>query len=226
MEFYTFYKWFSLIDMCEPMIGYYDQIIEFIPNGKNIYQFKFIIIKSIDNKVIYNDDFDLENKLCYGYLEKGNYIIEIKALSGRAIKHTINLKIFTKEKLEVNNSRNNFINMGLKYPKADSQVKIINKFIDKFCNEFIDNDLGLIELPNKKSIYFTKNNKKNFYASIINTHDDFYVEFIYKYKWENVAKMEPKSESNKEDFIIETNCGNFECSKDLDFKNPDDILKK
>jgi len=252
MEFDTFYKWFSLIDMCDPMIGYYEQIIEFIPDGKNIYQFKFnvntnskfrayifikndkneninnysFIIKSINNKVIYNDDFDLENKLCYGYLEKGNYIIEIKALSGRAIKHTINLKIFTKEKLEVNNSRNNFINMGLKYPKADSQVKIINKFIDKFCNEFIDNDLGLIELPNKKSIYFTKNNKKNFYASIINTHDDFYVEFIYKYKWENVAKMEPKSESNKEDFIIETNCGNFECSKDLDFKNPDDNFKE
>ena len=42
MEFKTFFKWYSCIDMCDPMVGYYEQIIEFIPNGnKNI----FLILK-------------------------------------------------------------------------------------------------------------------------------------------------------------------------------------
>ena len=87
MEFDNFYNWYTCIDMCDPMIGCYEQIIEFIPDGKNIYLFEFniytkskfrayifikndinkninnysFIIKSRDNKVVYKDKFALEN---------------------------------------------------------------------------------------------------------------------------------------------------------------------
>ena len=45
MEFKTFFKWYSCIDMCDPMVKYYEQIIEFIPDGKNYYNFNFIMNK-------------------------------------------------------------------------------------------------------------------------------------------------------------------------------------
>jgi hypothetical protein len=119
MEFKTFYKWYSCIDMCDPMIGFYEQIIEFIPDKKKIYSFSFqikektkfrahifikndinrninkynLIIKNKNDNVIYNDESDYNNKIFYGFLKKNDYTIEIKSRNGKEIEDVLYLKI-------------------------------------------------------------------------------------------------------------------------------------
>ena len=41
MEFDNFCKWYSTIDLCDPMIGSYEKIIEFNCNEKEILKFDF-----------------------------------------------------------------------------------------------------------------------------------------------------------------------------------------
>lgn len=53
MEFKTFFKWYSCIDMCDPMVGYYEQIIEFIPNGNKKHSFKFKVKEKKNIEFIY-----------------------------------------------------------------------------------------------------------------------------------------------------------------------------
>ena len=102
MEFETFFRWYGCIDMCDPMIGSFEQIIEFIPNGTDIHVFDFeinkktkfkayifiknnslninnynLIIKYKNGNIIYNDEIENNNKIFYEILEKGLYIIEI-----------------------------------------------------------------------------------------------------------------------------------------------------
>ena len=243
MEFESFYKWYNYIYMCDPMIGFYEHIIEFIPNGKNFHSFDFkisidskfrtnifikndknnnrinnykLVIKNKYNNIINNDNFDNDNKISYGILEKNNYRIEIRLVSGMVIEDIIYLKIYTPQKLELEPKNNNIIYMRQKYPDIYSEMIFINNFVNKFCTFINKNNIDLIDLPKYGSIYYQpKQDIKNFYIGITNTDSGFFAETIFKKQWQNVTKIEKKSSNNF--YEIKTKLGKFKCSKDYNF---------
>ena len=251
MEFETFYRWYGTIDMCDPMIGYYEQMIEFIPNGNNIHSFdlkinlktKFkayifikenslniknynFIIKYRNGNIIFNDEFDYNNKIFYEILEKGFYLIEIKSKKEEEIKDVIYLKIFCKETIK--KEHNDIIFYGFFCPDIYIEMVFIHEFIIKFYNFINNNNIYFFEIPNEKSIYFCCPNNpnnilKNFYIYYINTMNGFFVEVIFKYKWIFFLIMEYRY--NCSYYIIYTKYGNFKCSRKFEFFDFDILFK-
>ena len=253
MEFKTFYKWYSCIDMCDPMIGYYEQIIEFIPRetrDNNLYIFSFqinkeikfsayifikndenrninkynLIIKNKDDDVIFNDESNYNNKIFYGLLEKNDYDIIIKSRNGKKIKDVIYLKIYSPEKI-TKNEYNNIINLRQKYIEIYPQYKFIKEFIPKFYKFIKNNNIDLITMPNKESIYSIINDyEKYFYFYIIHTTFGFYANVIFEYKWQFIYKI--KYQYNKSNYMIITTRGNFKSNEEFRFFDFSDDFKK
>ena len=161
MEYETFFKWYGTIDMCDPMIGSYEQIVEFIPNNKSMhiiefeikYKTKFkaymflknkksnvdnynITLKYKNGNIIYSDKFDNYNKIIYEFLEKDRYVIEItinNSSNKRKINDVIYLKLQYFEEIESNiNNNNNIINIGYKYIDIYKEIIFIQTFINQF----------------------------------------------------------------------------------------------
>ena len=254
MEFETFFRWYGCIDICDPMIGSYEEIVEYIPNGNNIHSFDFIlkaktkfkayifiknnslninnynlIIKYKRGNIIYNDELDNNNKIFYEILEKGFYIIEIKSKKNQEIKDVIYLKIYSYEQLETiekEKKYNDIINFGNFYKNCYSEMIFIEEFIIKYYKFICNNNhIFFIELPNVTSIYYNPNNIiKNFFIYYINTIYGFYVEVIFKYKWKFLLIMEYRY--NCDYYLIYTKFGNFKCSRNFYFYDFDIEFKK
>ena len=241
MEFKTFYKWYSCIDMCDPMIGFYEQIIEFIPDEKENYSFSFhikeitkfrahifikndinrniskynLIIKNKNDNVIYNDESDYNNKIFYGLLEKNDYTIEIKSRNGKDIEDVIYLKIYSPKKI-TKNENNNIINLRQKYIEISQEYKFIKEFIPKFYIFIKNNNIDLIIMPKNESLYSISNGyEKYFYYYIIHTTSGFYANVIFKYKWQFIYKI--KYQYNEINYRIITTRGNFKSTKEFTF---------
>ena len=239
MEFEIFFRWFGIIDLCDPMIGFYEQIIEFIPNGNYIHSFDFkintktkfkayifiknnslninnynFIIKYRSGNIIYNDELHNNNKIFYEILEKGYYIIEIKSKNKEEIKDVIYLKIFNNEKIE--KEYNSIIHFGYFHANIYTEMLFVYEFIAKFYRFICINNIYFFEMPNERSIFYNPNNiLKNFYIYYINTMNGFYVEVIFKYKWIFFLIIEYRY--NYSYYIIYTKYGNFKCSREFYF---------
>ena len=250
MEFKTFFKWYNCIDMCDPMIGYYEQIIEFIPDGKNYYNFNFImnkkdkfrayifikndinnninnynlIIKNKENDIIFNDDTEYNNKIFYGLLEEDYYSIIIKSRHEEEIEDVIYLKIYSPKQLAKNN-KNNVINLRNKFFEICPQYKFVKSFIPKFYIFLKNNNNDLFMIPNNKSLYdIAINYEKYFYYYIIYTTFGYYVNVIFKYKWKYVYKI--KYRYNQINYNIITTKGNFKSTTECEFFDFSDDFKK
>jgi hypothetical protein len=233
MEFDNFYKWYSTIDLCDPMIGSYEKIIEFNSNEKEVLKFDFelkakskfkayiknifnysIKLKSYRGKPIKcNDDEeeDDENNMIYTFLDKGVYSIEIR-LNDKITKDVIYLEIYCYEELNDNNMiYNNIINIG----KNFSDVYLENNFIQDFINKFYffikNNDLDIFGVPNKNDKYFNSREiKLNFFVNYYNTKKGYYSEIIYKYNWTYLWIVDSKYEYD-DYYNILTKYGNCRC---------------
>ena len=243
MDFEIFSKWYTCIDMCDPMIGYFEQIIEFIPGGsRKINSFHFIInettkfrayifikndkknniekynltIKTTRYNTILSDINAVDDKIIYGKLEPNYYILDISSINGEVIQDTIYLKIYSKEQLEKNDNSNDIINLGYKFPEISSEINFINGFIFKFHLFMIENKLNLIIIPEEKSLYYIRNDyNKYYYYYIFHTSFGFYARVIFKYNWKYVCTIEYRLNQNF--YTIYTPLFSFKSSKDFEF---------
>ena len=172
MEFDTFFKWYGTIEMCDPMFGCYEQIIEFIPNGEKNHIFNFIVknktkfkayifieekLNNIEKyriklrykkgNIIYNDQIENNNKLIYEVLEPGFYTIEISinnSLFDMEIKDIIYLKIQSYDDLEIKTIIDNgIIKLGYNCFEIYEHMKFIKEFIYEFSKIIKDKNIGL-----------------------------------------------------------------------------------
>ena len=254
MEFETFFKWYGTINMCDPMIGSYEQMIEYIPNGKNIHSFEFeiknetkfrayiymekkeinfsnynIILKHKNGNIIYDDELNFGNKIIYEKLKKGIYIIEIITNDSSEIKDTVYLKIqYYDQVFELSNNNNEIIIYGYKWEKIYYQQIFIRKFIYCFYFFITNNKIDLIEMPSEKSIYYCckqENIINNFYIIYLNTSFGYYAIVIYKYTWTYVLIIEYRNEYYNY-YNIYTKYGKFRCSRDFYFCDFDEYFIK
>ena len=183
MEFETFAKWYCTIDMCDPMFGSFEKVVEYIPNGEKIKIFNFIINKrtkfkacifteersklNIENyiirlknekgNIVYNEHIENNNKLIYEILERGFYSIEISNDNSELeIKDIIYLKLQYYERIEFKTKvENGILNIGYNCLETYKEIKFITEFIYKFLKFTQNNNIELLnKSPSKKSVYY------------------------------------------------------------------------